>query len=139
MQAVFLGHQGVDVHAVCLQNKLSQMTVEENGLSLLYGLSTTDNRSLFTYVHHFICLIQWSESCLIWLLLFYSNCGLQATTLCGSQSHSTNASQGIVWVSELNQKTEEIPRPEAAVAEEAVCQFVSGRYHFLNVWILWKH
>ena len=44
VQAVFLGHQGVDVHAVCLQNKLSQMTVEENGLSLLYGLSTTDNR-----------------------------------------------------------------------------------------------
>lgn len=44
MQAVFLGHRGVDVHAVCLQNKLSQMTVEENGLSLLYGLGTTDNR-----------------------------------------------------------------------------------------------
>uniref|UniRef100_A0A3Q4I3A8 Phosphoinositide phospholipase C n=1 Tax=Neolamprologus brichardi TaxID=32507 RepID=A0A3Q4I3A8_NEOBR len=44
VKAVFLGHQGVDVHAVCLQNKLSQMTVEENGLSLLYGLSTTDNR-----------------------------------------------------------------------------------------------
>uniref|UniRef100_A0A673B1X4 Phosphoinositide phospholipase C n=1 Tax=Sphaeramia orbicularis TaxID=375764 RepID=A0A673B1X4_9TELE len=44
--AVFLGHQGVDVHTVCLQNKLSQMTVEENGLSLLYGLSTTDNRLL---------------------------------------------------------------------------------------------
>ncbi|MEQ2167815.1 hypothetical protein GOODEAATRI_007880, partial [Goodea atripinnis] len=42
--AVFLGHQGVDVHAVCLQNKLSQMTVEENGLTLLYGLNTTDNR-----------------------------------------------------------------------------------------------
>ncbi|XP_058477625.1 1-phosphatidylinositol 4,5-bisphosphate phosphodiesterase epsilon-1 [Solea solea] len=46
LKAVFLGHQGVDVHAVCLQNKLSQMTVEENGLSLLYGLSTTDNRLL---------------------------------------------------------------------------------------------
>uniref|UniRef100_A0A8D3BMP9 Phosphoinositide phospholipase C n=1 Tax=Scophthalmus maximus TaxID=52904 RepID=A0A8D3BMP9_SCOMX len=46
VKAVFLGHQGVDVHAVCLQNKLSQMTVEENGLSLLYGLSTTDNRLL---------------------------------------------------------------------------------------------
>ncbi|XP_067343734.1 1-phosphatidylinositol 4,5-bisphosphate phosphodiesterase epsilon-1 isoform X4 [Channa argus] len=44
VKAVFLGHQGVDVHAVCLQNKLSQLTVEENGLSLLYGLSTTDNR-----------------------------------------------------------------------------------------------
>ncbi|KAM7381628.1 hypothetical protein PAMA_012464 [Pampus argenteus] len=46
VKAVFLGHQGVDVHAVCLQNKLSHMTVEENGLSLLYGLSTTDNRLL---------------------------------------------------------------------------------------------
>nr|XP_020460695.1 1-phosphatidylinositol 4,5-bisphosphate phosphodiesterase epsilon-1 isoform X2 [Monopterus albus] len=46
VKAVFLGHQGVDIHAVCLQNKLSQMTVEENGLSLLYGLSTTDNRLL---------------------------------------------------------------------------------------------
>ncbi|XP_034564652.1 1-phosphatidylinositol 4,5-bisphosphate phosphodiesterase epsilon-1 isoform X2 [Notolabrus celidotus] len=46
VKAVFLGHQGVDVHAVNLQNKLSQMTVEENGLSLLYGLGTTDNRLL---------------------------------------------------------------------------------------------
>ncbi|XP_033467115.2 1-phosphatidylinositol 4,5-bisphosphate phosphodiesterase epsilon-1 isoform X4 [Epinephelus lanceolatus] len=46
VKAVFLGHQGVDIHAVCLQNKLSQLTVEENGLSLLYGLSTTDNRLL---------------------------------------------------------------------------------------------
>lgn len=46
IQAVFLGHQGVDVHAVCLQNKLSHMTVEENALSLLYGVSTTDNRSV---------------------------------------------------------------------------------------------
>ncbi|KAK5850867.1 hypothetical protein PBY51_001706 [Eleginops maclovinus] len=46
VKAVFMGHQAVDVHAVCLQNKLSQMTVEENGLSLLYGLSTTDNRLL---------------------------------------------------------------------------------------------
>ncbi|XP_015230727.1 PREDICTED: 1-phosphatidylinositol 4,5-bisphosphate phosphodiesterase epsilon-1 isoform X2 [Cyprinodon variegatus] len=46
VKAVFLGHQGVDVHAVCLQNKLSHMTVEENALTLLYGLSTTDNRLL---------------------------------------------------------------------------------------------
>uniref|UniRef100_A0A3Q2YJB7 Phosphoinositide phospholipase C n=1 Tax=Hippocampus comes TaxID=109280 RepID=A0A3Q2YJB7_HIPCM len=46
VKAVFLGHQGVDIHAVCLQSKLSQMTVEENGLSLLYGLGTTDNRLL---------------------------------------------------------------------------------------------
>nr|XP_057918195.1 1-phosphatidylinositol 4,5-bisphosphate phosphodiesterase epsilon-1 isoform X3 [Doryrhamphus excisus] len=46
VKAVFLGHQGVDVHAVCLQNKLSQMTVEENGLSILYGVNTTENRLL---------------------------------------------------------------------------------------------
>lgn len=46
VKAVFMGHQGVDIHAVCLQNKLSQMNVEENGISLLYGLSTTDNRLL---------------------------------------------------------------------------------------------
>ncbi|XP_051925269.1 1-phosphatidylinositol 4,5-bisphosphate phosphodiesterase epsilon-1 isoform X2 [Hippocampus zosterae] len=46
VKAVFLGHQGVDIHAVCLQSKLSQMTAEENGLSLLYGLGTTDNRLL---------------------------------------------------------------------------------------------
>ena len=43
-QAVFLGHHGADIHAVCLQNKLSQLTVEDNALTLLYGLSTTDNR-----------------------------------------------------------------------------------------------
>ncbi|KAJ3608409.1 hypothetical protein NHX12_025456 [Muraenolepis orangiensis] len=46
VKAVFLGHQGVDVHAVCLQNKLSQLTPEDNALTLLYGLSTTDNRLL---------------------------------------------------------------------------------------------
>ncbi|XP_075884265.1 1-phosphatidylinositol 4,5-bisphosphate phosphodiesterase epsilon-1 isoform X2 [Nelusetta ayraudi] len=46
VKAVFLGHQAVDVHTVCLQNKLSGMTVEANGLSLLYGVSTTDNRLL---------------------------------------------------------------------------------------------
>ncbi|XP_056152745.1 1-phosphatidylinositol 4,5-bisphosphate phosphodiesterase epsilon-1 [Lampris incognitus] len=46
VKAVFLGHHGVDVHAVCLQNKLSQMMAEENCLTLLYGLGTTDNRLL---------------------------------------------------------------------------------------------
>ncbi|XP_053720774.1 1-phosphatidylinositol 4,5-bisphosphate phosphodiesterase epsilon-1 isoform X1 [Synchiropus splendidus] len=46
VKAVFLGHQGVDVHAVCLQNKLSHMTVEDNSLTLLYGQTTTDNRLL---------------------------------------------------------------------------------------------
>uniref|UniRef100_A0A4W6D086 Phosphoinositide phospholipase C n=1 Tax=Lates calcarifer TaxID=8187 RepID=A0A4W6D086_LATCA len=59
VKAVFLGHQGVDVHAVCLQNKLSQMTVEENGLSLLYGLSTTDNRLLhFVAPNHTAQMLQ---------------------------------------------------------------------------------
>lgn len=57
VQAVFLGHQGVDVHAVCLQNKLSQMTVEENGLSLLYGLSTTDNRFEILFLN--TLLVHW--------------------------------------------------------------------------------
>nr|XP_015818640.2 1-phosphatidylinositol 4,5-bisphosphate phosphodiesterase epsilon-1 isoform X3 [Nothobranchius furzeri] len=46
VKAVFLGHRSIDIHAVCLQNKLSHMTVEENGLTLLYGLGTTDNRLL---------------------------------------------------------------------------------------------
>ncbi|KAL0984148.1 hypothetical protein UPYG_G00137700 [Umbra pygmaea] len=47
VKAVFMGHSGVDVHAVCLQNKLSNtMRAEDNGLSLLYGLHTTDNRLL---------------------------------------------------------------------------------------------
>uniref|UniRef100_A0A8C5GAX5 Phosphoinositide phospholipase C n=1 Tax=Gouania willdenowi TaxID=441366 RepID=A0A8C5GAX5_GOUWI len=46
VKAVFLGHHGVDVHTVCLQNKLCHMTVEKNALTLLYGVSTTDNRLL---------------------------------------------------------------------------------------------
>ncbi|XP_072312345.1 1-phosphatidylinositol 4,5-bisphosphate phosphodiesterase epsilon-1 isoform X2 [Eucyclogobius newberryi] len=46
VKAVFMGHQGIDIHGVCVQNKLSHMNVEENGLSLLYGLGTTDNRLL---------------------------------------------------------------------------------------------
>uniref|UniRef100_A0A4W5MYV1 Phosphoinositide phospholipase C n=1 Tax=Hucho hucho TaxID=62062 RepID=A0A4W5MYV1_9TELE len=47
VKAVFLGHSGVDLHAVCLQNKLCNgMRAEENGVSLLYGLHTTDNRLL---------------------------------------------------------------------------------------------
>uniref|UniRef100_A0A3P8XGD7 Phosphoinositide phospholipase C n=1 Tax=Esox lucius TaxID=8010 RepID=A0A3P8XGD7_ESOLU len=47
VKAVFLGHSGLDVNAVCLQNKLcNTMRAEENGVSLLYGLHTTDNRLL---------------------------------------------------------------------------------------------
>lgn len=46
VKAVFMGHQAVDIHAVCLQNKLCNMTPEENGITLLYGLNTTDNKLL---------------------------------------------------------------------------------------------
>ncbi|XP_064175476.1 1-phosphatidylinositol 4,5-bisphosphate phosphodiesterase epsilon-1 isoform X3 [Anguilla rostrata] len=46
VKAVFMGHPAVDIHAVCLQNKLCNMTQEENGITLLYGLNTTDNKLL---------------------------------------------------------------------------------------------
>ncbi|XP_030630952.1 1-phosphatidylinositol 4,5-bisphosphate phosphodiesterase epsilon-1 [Chanos chanos] len=46
VKAVFMGHHGLDIHSVCLQNKLCNMNVEENGITLLYGLHTTDNRLL---------------------------------------------------------------------------------------------
>uniref|UniRef100_A0A674BIA7 Phosphoinositide phospholipase C n=1 Tax=Salmo trutta TaxID=8032 RepID=A0A674BIA7_SALTR len=46
-KAVFMGHPGADVQAVCLQNKLSSgLSLEECGVTLLYGLHTTDNRLL---------------------------------------------------------------------------------------------
>uniref|UniRef100_A0AAZ3QGX9 Phosphoinositide phospholipase C n=1 Tax=Oncorhynchus tshawytscha TaxID=74940 RepID=A0AAZ3QGX9_ONCTS len=46
-KAVFMGHPGADIQAVCLQNKLSfGLSLEECGVSLLYGLHTTDNRLL---------------------------------------------------------------------------------------------
>lgn len=60
---MFLGHQGLDIHAVCVQNKLSQMTVEENGLSLLYGVSTTDNR--LVPCHHQLLALKYTS----WLLV----------------------------------------------------------------------
>lgn len=46
VKAVFMGHPAVDVNAVCLQHKLCNMNASENGLTLLYGLHTTDNRLL---------------------------------------------------------------------------------------------
>ncbi|XP_052426481.1 1-phosphatidylinositol 4,5-bisphosphate phosphodiesterase epsilon-1 isoform X6 [Carassius gibelio] len=46
VKAVFMGHPGVDVNYVCLQHKLCDMNPGENGLTLLYGLHTTDNRLL---------------------------------------------------------------------------------------------
>uniref|UniRef100_A0A4W5QNE3 Phosphoinositide phospholipase C n=1 Tax=Hucho hucho TaxID=62062 RepID=A0A4W5QNE3_9TELE len=59
VKAVFMGHQGVDVFAVCLQNKLcNTMRAEENGVSLLYGLHTTDNRLLhFVAPRHTACIL----------------------------------------------------------------------------------
>uniref|UniRef100_A0A673G8A9 Phosphoinositide phospholipase C n=1 Tax=Sinocyclocheilus rhinocerous TaxID=307959 RepID=A0A673G8A9_9TELE len=46
VKAVFMGHPGVDVNYVCLQHKLCNMNPGENGVTLLYGLHTTDNRLL---------------------------------------------------------------------------------------------
>ncbi|XP_041117060.1 1-phosphatidylinositol 4,5-bisphosphate phosphodiesterase epsilon-1-like isoform X3 [Polyodon spathula] len=46
VKAVYMGHPGIDMHAVCVQNKLSDMTPEENGVTLLHGLQTTDNKLL---------------------------------------------------------------------------------------------
>lgn len=45
-KAVYMGHSGIDMHAVCIQNKLCNMIPEENGVTLLYGLQTTENKLL---------------------------------------------------------------------------------------------
>uniref|UniRef100_A0A452IIT9 Phosphoinositide phospholipase C n=1 Tax=Gopherus agassizii TaxID=38772 RepID=A0A452IIT9_9SAUR len=45
-KAVYMGHSGIDMHTVCVQNKLCSMSLEENGVTLLYGLQTTDNKLL---------------------------------------------------------------------------------------------
>lgn len=45
-KAVYMGHSGIDMHAVCIQNKLCNLTLEENGITLLYGLQTTENKLL---------------------------------------------------------------------------------------------
>ncbi|XP_033622233.1 LOW QUALITY PROTEIN: 1-phosphatidylinositol 4,5-bisphosphate phosphodiesterase epsilon-1 [Fukomys damarensis] len=45
-KAVYMGHPGIDLHTVCVQNKLSNMFLSETGVTLLYGLQTTDNRLL---------------------------------------------------------------------------------------------
>ncbi|XP_006831223.1 PREDICTED: 1-phosphatidylinositol 4,5-bisphosphate phosphodiesterase epsilon-1 isoform X2 [Chrysochloris asiatica] len=45
-KAVYMGHPGIDMHTVCVQNKLSSMLLSETGVTLLYGLQTTDNRLL---------------------------------------------------------------------------------------------
>ncbi|KAH0623609.1 hypothetical protein JD844_006543 [Phrynosoma platyrhinos] len=45
-KAVYLGHSGIDMHSVCVQNKLCNMSPEENGITLLYGLQTTENKLL---------------------------------------------------------------------------------------------
>ncbi|XP_062070079.1 1-phosphatidylinositol 4,5-bisphosphate phosphodiesterase epsilon-1 isoform X1 [Lepus europaeus] len=46
VKAVYMGHPGIDIHTVCVQNKLSSMFLSETGVTLLYGLQTTDNRLL---------------------------------------------------------------------------------------------
>uniref|UniRef100_A0A8C4RUG4 Phosphoinositide phospholipase C n=1 Tax=Erpetoichthys calabaricus TaxID=27687 RepID=A0A8C4RUG4_ERPCA len=46
VKAVYMGHPGIDMHAVCIQNKLCNMSLEENGITLLYGVHTTDNKLL---------------------------------------------------------------------------------------------
>nr|XP_034993797.1 1-phosphatidylinositol 4,5-bisphosphate phosphodiesterase epsilon-1 isoform X2 [Zootoca vivipara] len=45
-KAVYMGHSGIDMHAVCVQNKLCNMSLKENGVTLLYGLQTTENKLL---------------------------------------------------------------------------------------------
>ncbi|KAI1894359.1 hypothetical protein AGOR_G00115000 [Albula goreensis] len=45
-KAVFLGHSGVDIHTVYLQNKLCGLNREECVVTLLYGQHTTDNKLL---------------------------------------------------------------------------------------------
>lgn len=46
VKAVFMGHPGIDIGVVRLQHKLCGLSAEENGVTLLYGLHTTDNRLL---------------------------------------------------------------------------------------------
>ncbi|XP_072335151.1 1-phosphatidylinositol 4,5-bisphosphate phosphodiesterase epsilon-1 isoform X2 [Scyliorhinus torazame] len=46
VKAVYMGHTGIDLNTVCIQNKLCQMTLEDNCVTLLYGVHTTDNRLL---------------------------------------------------------------------------------------------
>ncbi|XP_039628042.1 1-phosphatidylinositol 4,5-bisphosphate phosphodiesterase epsilon-1 isoform X3 [Polypterus senegalus] len=46
VKAVYMGHPGIDMHAVCIQNKLCNMSLEESGITLLYGVHTTDNKLL---------------------------------------------------------------------------------------------
>nr|XP_012422152.1 PREDICTED: 1-phosphatidylinositol 4,5-bisphosphate phosphodiesterase epsilon-1 isoform X2 [Odobenus rosmarus divergens] len=45
-KAVYMGHPSIDIHTVCVQNKLGNMFLSETGVTLLYGLQTTDNRLL---------------------------------------------------------------------------------------------
>ncbi|KAL4841733.1 hypothetical protein H8958_013779 [Nasalis larvatus] len=46
VKAVYMGHPGIDIHTVCVQNKLGSMFLSETAVTLLYGLQTTDNRLL---------------------------------------------------------------------------------------------
>ncbi|XP_038620358.1 1-phosphatidylinositol 4,5-bisphosphate phosphodiesterase epsilon-1 [Tachyglossus aculeatus] len=46
VKAVYMGHPGIDLHAVAIQNKLGNMALAEAGVTLLYGLQTTENKLL---------------------------------------------------------------------------------------------
>ncbi|XP_036428049.1 1-phosphatidylinositol 4,5-bisphosphate phosphodiesterase epsilon-1 isoform X3 [Colossoma macropomum] len=46
VKAVYMGHPGVDINFVCLQHNLCSMSAQENGVTMLYGTHTTDNRLL---------------------------------------------------------------------------------------------
>ncbi|KAI4893550.1 hypothetical protein NFI96_004194 [Prochilodus magdalenae] len=46
VKGVFMGHPGADISFVCLQHKLFSMSAEENVITMLYGIHTTDNRLL---------------------------------------------------------------------------------------------
>ncbi|XP_075072536.1 1-phosphatidylinositol 4,5-bisphosphate phosphodiesterase epsilon-1 isoform X2 [Mixophyes fleayi] len=46
VKAVYMGHPSIDMHTVCVQNKLCNMSLEEHGVTLLYGLQTTENKLL---------------------------------------------------------------------------------------------
>ncbi|KAL4641014.1 1-phosphatidylinositol 4,5-bisphosphate phosphodiesterase epsilon-1 isoform X3 [Arapaima gigas] len=45
-KAVFMGHPGVDIQALLLQNKLCALNPEESVITLLHGLHATDNKLL---------------------------------------------------------------------------------------------
>lgn len=43
-KAVYMGHPNIDIHTVCVQNKLSNMSLSETGVTLLSGAADQDSR-----------------------------------------------------------------------------------------------